>query len=98
MNLAHTLINDYVICYRFIREPDCIKLKLWEPSPLPSEHGQSEHHYLYIINFSFSHLDDAEAFLRRYLLTNGAFDIPETDFPEEGQIAILPFPTWGMDQ
>ncbi|MBE7381854.1 MAG: hypothetical protein F6J95_010640 [Leptolyngbya sp. SIO1E4] len=98
MNLAHTLTDDYVICYQLKQELGCIKLKLWEPSISAPNQDQAEHPYLYAVNFSFKHLSEAEAFLRDHLLVNGAFDVPETDFPKEGQVAILPFPTWGMEQ
>lgn len=97
MELANTYTSDYVICYRIKKEPGRVKLRLWEPPRLSPRQDPSEHPYLYAINFSFSHLKAAEAFLRDHLLVNGALDVPEANFPEEGQIVILPFPTWGME-
>lgn len=99
MKLAYSLTEDYFICYRLVEETNCIRLRLWEP-PLPAKATAddfTEQPYLYALNFNFKHLREAEAFLRRYLLNNGALDVPATNFPEEGKISILPFPTWGMD-
>ena len=95
MNLAHALTDDYVICYRLKMESGYVKLKLWEP-PMPRD--SPEHTFLYAVNFNCTRLSEAEAFLRNYLLTNGAIDVPEVNFPEQGEVAILPFPTWGMDK
>ena len=97
MELASISPSDYVICYRLIKESDRVRLRLWEPSRPSHRQGPSEHPYLYTINSSFSHLSAAETFLREHLLVNGALDVPETNFPEEGQVVILPFPTWGME-
>jgi hypothetical protein len=97
MTLASTLTSDYVICYRIQYESDHIKLRLWEP-PVPKQKSESQGlPYLYAANLSFNTVEEAEAFLHGYLLSNGALDVPEADFPEEGQIEILPYPTWGME-
>jgi hypothetical protein len=97
MTQPPALTDDYVICYRLQRETNPIKLRLWEP-PVPSlpSHEQ-DLPYLYAVNFTFKTLQEAEAFLHGHLLSNGAFDVPETDFPEEGKIEILPYPTWSME-
>ncbi len=94
MNLAHALTDDHVICYRITQSFGQVKLRLWEPSP-PMHH--SDQPFLYAANFTFCTRQEAESFLRDHLLINGAFDVPETNFPEEGEIAILPFPTWSME-
>lgn len=91
MNLAHALTEDHVICYRITQELGQVKLRLWEPATPGSENTQP---FIYAANFNFRTLREAETFLRDHLLVNGAFDVPETDFPAEGAIAILPFPTW----
>lgn len=97
MNLAHASSEDYVIRYRLRQDVSHIRLRVWEPPAVPDTHRPPDQPYLYAINYSFAHLREAEAFLRQHLLVNGAFDVPEADFPEEGEIAILPFPTWGME-
>jgi hypothetical protein len=97
MTLVHDHPGEHVICYRFRRETGFIKLHLWEP-PGPLKNQESQHlPYLYAVNFTFTSMQDAEAFLHTHLLNNGAFNVPKTDFPPEGQITILPFPTWKLD-
>ena len=94
MTLACALKGDHAICYRFRYEMGYIKLRLWEP-PTPDENRDSQRSpYLYAANLTFRTMQEAEAFLHGHLLSNGAFDVPETDFPKEGRIEILPFPTW----
>jgi hypothetical protein len=96
MTLAHALTGEHVICYRLKSEAGQIKLKLWEPS-CPQQQGVTQDSpYLYAVNFSFRTLSEAEEFLHDCLMVNGAFDVPDTNFPPEGQIEILPYPTWGM--
>jgi len=97
MNLAHTLTGDYVVCYRIESIPGQVKLKLWEPTPHSGQRPSMDGPFLYAANFTFACVEEAESFLREYLLVNGAFDVPESDFPQEGQVEILPFPTWGME-
>lgn len=97
MEIAHGLTDDYVICYQIKKEMGHVKLKMWEPPVAAATHGQTEQPYLYAINYSFARLGEAEAFLRQHLLINGALDVPNTGFPAEGEVAILPFPTWNMD-
>lgn len=95
MNLAHALTEDYVICYRITPELSQVKLRLWEPIAPGSQHTQP---FTYAANFSFRTRKEAETFLRDHLLVNGAFDVPEANFPTEGEVAILPFPTWPGEQ
>ncbi|MEM9002521.1 MAG: hypothetical protein AAGE59_03230 [Cyanobacteria bacterium P01_F01_bin.86] len=97
MELSQTLTDDYVICYRITREAERIKLRLWEPAQPSQRQNNSNKPYLYVANFSFSHRHAAEACLRHHLLVNGAINVPESDFPEEGQVIILPYPTWGIE-
>lgn len=97
MTLAHALTGDHVICYRLSTDSGQIKLRLWEPIRASNCQAAAPLPYLYAANFSFKTWFEAERFLREHLLANGAFDVPESDFPPEGQIAILPYPTWGLD-
>jgi hypothetical protein len=97
MTQTPDLTDDYAICYHLQRATSPIKLRLWEP-PVPAARGQEQDlPYLYAVNFTFNTLQEAEAFLHEHLLSNGAFDVPETNFPEEGKVEILPYPTWGME-
>ena len=88
------LATDYVIFYRLTTESGLVRLRLWEMHPNPEVNPQP---YLYAVNYTFRHRREAEKFLRDYVITNGAFDVPETRWPSEGEIAILPFPTWSGD-
>lgn len=97
MTSAHAAANDHVICYQFQPDSDRIKLRLWEPSTTAALPDTQSWPYLYMANFTFATLHEAESFLHRHLLDNGAFDVPLTNFPLEGEIAILPFPTWDME-
>ena len=97
MTLAHALKCVHVFCYRLSTDSGQIKLRLWEPVSASDCQAAVPSPYLYAANFSFKTLVEAERFLREHLLVNGAFDVPESDFPAEGQIAILPFPTLGLD-
>jgi hypothetical protein len=96
MTLAYALADSHVICYRLQSEAGQIKLRLWEPSH-PQEGAAQNSPYLYAVNFSFPTLREAEQFLHDCLMVNGAFDVPEANFPAEGQIEILAYPTWGME-
>lgn len=91
MTSVNALAADYEIYYRITQEVGMVKLRLWEYPRSPSSAPQP---YLYAVNYRFKRLKEAENFLRDYLLLNGAFDVPEAGFPAEGQVAILPFPTW----
>ena len=88
------LANDYAIFYRLATEPGLVRLRLWEMHPHPEVNPQP---YLYVVNYTFGHRREAEQFLHDYLVINGAFDVPETQWPSEGEIAILPFPTWSSN-
>ncbi len=85
------LATDYAVFYRMTTEPGLVRLRLWEMHPNPEVNPQP---YLYVVNYTFSSRRKAEDFLRDYLVLNGAFDVPDTHWPSEGEIAILPFPTW----
>jgi len=97
MSVAYSLTGDYAIRYRLQTAPGQVKLQLWEPPISANRESASPVPYLYLANFSFDTVTEAEAYLRHYLLRNGAFDVPETNFPEEGEVAILPYPTWGTE-
>lgn len=86
---------DHTIRYRLELLPGQVKLRLWEPSATTPEPAEQPLPYLYAANFTFDTIAEAEAYLRDHLLNNGAFDVPESNFPQEGEIAILPYPTWG---
>jgi hypothetical protein len=88
------LAADYAIHYKLTRQGGQVRLRLWEMHPNPQQAPQP---YLYAVNYSFPRQSEAELFLREYLYVNGAFDVPDSNMPEEGAIAILPFPTWGHD-
>lgn len=97
MSLASALPGDYIVCYRLEEHLGQTKLRLWEPI-LPSRPAaDTTAPYLYIINFTFRTTREAEVFLRNHLLSNGAFDVPESHFPQEGRVEILPFPTWNLE-
>lgn len=97
MTAAHAHASDYVVCYRLTQDKNQFKLRLWEPAPQTTGDDESRLPYLYVANYTFQTQQDAEAFLRDYLLTNGAFDLPEDHLPAEGQIEILPYPTWATE-
>lgn len=61
---------------------------------MTTEQAEQPLPYLYVANFTFDTIAEAEASLRDHLLNNGAFDVPDSNFPHEGEIAILPYPTW----
>lgn len=86
-----------IIRYRLKKELGRFKLTLWEPMAHINQSEPSNSLYLYSANLFFPRLSEAETFLRNHLLMNGAADVPDTEFPEEGQATILPFPTWGLD-
>ena len=88
------LATDYAIHYKLTHQGGQVRLRLWEMHPHPQQAPQP---YLYAVNYSFPRQSEAELFLREYLYVNGAFDVPDSDIPTEGAIAILPFPTWGHD-
>jgi hypothetical protein len=88
------LAAEYAIHYKLTVEHRQVRLRLWEMHPRPQHNPQP---YLYAANYSFSHRAEAEAFLRDYLYVNGAFDVPDRRLPAEGEIAILPFPTWSEE-
>ncbi|MDB9524414.1 hypothetical protein PN498_00315 [Oscillatoria sp. CS-180] len=96
MTSAYALKGDHFIHYQLKQEVGYIKLRLWEPPGSSSGRQTSNLPYLYAANLTFGTLREAEAFLHDHLLTNGALDVPDTNFPQEGQIEILPYPTWGM--
>lgn len=97
MSVAYSFTGDHAIRYRLQIAPDQVKLSLWEPAIAPPQSAESPLPYLYLANFTFDTVAEAESYLRNHLLRNGAFDVPETNFPEEGEIAILPYPTWGTE-
>jgi len=97
MSVAYSLTGDYTIRYRLQIAPEQVKLQLWEPPVVTNQESAPPAPYLYLANFTFGTVTEAEAYLRNYLLKNGAFDLPETNFPAEGEVAILPYPTWGRD-
>lgn len=97
MSVAYSFAGDHAIRYRLQVAPDQVKLRLWEPAIAPHPPADNPLPYLYAANFTFDTVPEAEAYLRSHLLRNGAFDVPETNFPEEGEIAILPYPTWGNE-
>ncbi len=97
MTSAHATDSDHVICYQFQPEVDRIKLRLWEPLSNVASKDPMSRPYLYMANLTFTTLHEAESFLHAHLLSNGAFDVPATNFPQEGKVTILPFPTWDMD-
>lgn len=90
MQSDNTWTGNHVICYRISEALDRFYLKLWEPKTQPNHLAESSEPYLYVANFSFKHLDAAEDCLRYHLLANGAADIPDTGFPVEGKVSILP--------
>lgn len=95
--VSYATSRDHTICYRLELSPEQVKLRLWESSAPTTAESESEQPlpYLYVANFTFNTVAEAEAYLRSHLLSNGAFDVPESNFPPEGAIAILPYPTWG---
>ncbi|MGF1457642.1 MAG: hypothetical protein ACFBSG_01300 [Leptolyngbyaceae cyanobacterium] len=97
MSVASSVANDHSICYRLESQPGQVKLRLWEPVLPSARQPEALAPYLYAANFTFKALGEAESFLRDHLLQNGAFDVPEANFPKEGEIAILPYPTWGCE-
>ncbi|HEY9887401.1 MAG TPA: hypothetical protein V6D02_03320 [Candidatus Obscuribacterales bacterium] len=99
MTLASSaLAGDHVLCYRLQSEMGYVRLRLWEPPVVTGQAVVPESPYLYAANFTFPTLQEAEGFLREHLLANGAFDVPESNFPAEGAIAILPYPTWALEE
>ncbi|MEM6714638.1 MAG: hypothetical protein AAF827_21825 [Cyanobacteria bacterium P01_D01_bin.6] len=98
MSVASYATNhDHTICYRLELLPGQVKLRLWESLAPTMEQVEQPLPYLYVANFTFNTVAEAEAYLRDYLLNNGAFDVPDRNFPREGAIAILPYPTWGSE-
>jgi len=97
MSVAYSFTGDYMIRYRLQIAPEQVKLQLWEPPVLAHQESVPPLPYLYLANFTFNTVAEAEAYLRNHLLKNGAFDVPETNLPAEGEVAILPYPTWGND-
>ncbi len=98
MSVASYATNhDHTIRYRLELLPGQVKLRLWESSATTTEQAEQPLPYLYVANFTFNTVTAAETYLRAHLLSNGAFDVPESNFPREGAIAILPYPTWGVD-
>ncbi len=95
MTLAYAFTEDHVIRYRLQADSHRVYLRLWEPTLPKGAPDLPRLPYLYALNFTFRTLAEAEAFLRHHLLTNGAFDVPDENFPAEGEVAILPYPTWG---
>ncbi|MEM0980520.1 MAG: hypothetical protein AAGH78_09610 [Cyanobacteria bacterium P01_H01_bin.58] len=98
MNLFSSPKDDHVVCYRLSLSPNRVKLKLWEPVPLPNLQQSESHPYLYAANWQFQHLSEAEAFLRDYLRANGAVEVPESEFPTEGKVAIPLLVTCGLEE
>jgi hypothetical protein len=96
---AFTDTSDHEIRYEIQALPGQIRLRLWEPA-VTVDHPSEEQvqPYLYLANFNFDTLAEAEAYLRNYLLENGAFDVPESNFPKAGAVEILPYPTWGLEE
>ncbi|RZM81858.1 hypothetical protein [Leptolyngbya iicbica] len=94
---AFTATNDYEIRYEIQPWAGQIRLRLWEPAVTIERPTEQVQPYLYLANFSFGTVAEAEAYLRNHLLSNGAFDVPESNFPSAGAVAILPYPTWGTD-
>ncbi|WP_008311467.1 hypothetical protein [Leptolyngbya sp. PCC 6406] len=91
MSSLPNLAAEYAIYYKIVLEAGQIRLRLWEIAP---DSQKNPYPYLYLVNYGFHHREEAEAFLREYLFLNGAFDVPERNLPPEGQVEILPFPTW----
>lgn len=90
--------RDHTIRYQLQTvTPGHIKLRLWEPAVVTPPASDQPLPYLYVANLTFNTVADAEAYLREHLLKNGAFDVPESNFPQEGAIAILPYPTWNLE-
>ncbi|MEO1093847.1 MAG: hypothetical protein AAFX01_02965 [Cyanobacteria bacterium J06638_28] len=98
MSLSSSPKDDHVVCYRLSLSPDRVKLRLWEPAPLPNPQYSDNHPYLYAANWQFQHLSEAEAFLRNHLRANGAAEVPESEFPTEGKVTIPLLITWGLDK
>lgn len=97
MSVAHSINRDHTVRYRLRTELGQVKLRLWEPAIKPQNPTEQLPPYVYLANFTFPTIAEAEAYLRNHLLENGAFDLPETTLPAEGEIKILPHPTWGLD-
>ena len=95
---AFTTTSDHEIRYQIQTVAGQVRLRLWEPSVTVESPTEQVQPYLYLANFNFNTIAEAEAFLRDHLLSNGAFDVPESNFPQEGAVEILPYPTWGLEQ
>ncbi len=89
--------HDHTIRYQIQVSPEQVKLRFWEPQVISGSPSDQPLPYLYLANCTFRTVAEAETYLRNHLLDNGAFDVPDSNFPEEGAIEILPYPTWGVE-
>ncbi len=95
---AFTTTSDHEIRYEIQPLAGQFRLRFWEPAVARDNSSEPLQPYLYLANFSFDTLAEAEAYLRDHLLNNGAFDVPENNFPPAGAVEILPYPTWGLEE
>lgn len=98
MDSINSIKDDHtVVHYRLTLGINRVKLRLWELVPSSNSQNQQNHPYLYAANWRFQHLSEAKAFLRDYLRANGATELPESEFPTEGKVAIPSLTTWGSE-
>jgi hypothetical protein len=80
-----------VIYYRITHKVGAVRLKFWEDAP--ADHVGLAH-YLYVVNCQLSSVEEAYEVLREYLFLNGVSPVDQLEFPWQGCISVLPYPTW----
>jgi hypothetical protein len=87
--------TEQVINYRITPKVGAVRLRFWEDAP--DARGDLAP-YLYAVNYSLSSVEEAHEVLREYLILNGVSAVDQLEFPRQGCISVLPYPTWSSYQ
>ena len=87
----YALASDHTLHYRIAQQPGSAKLALWELAQHPEDRQKP---YLYLVNYTFKTLKEAEDTLKQHLLLNGVSGVIDGDIPSAGKVRIMPYPTW----
>ena len=83
--------TKHVINYQIRSGLDNVRLTLWEAAP---KAAKSMYPYLYVVNYLLRTVEDAHQVLKDHLFVNGVETVDDLEFPYEGCINVLPYPTW----
>jgi hypothetical protein len=87
----YALASDHTIHYRIAKQPAGIRLTLWE---LARNAEGRQKPYLYLINYTFHDIEEAQNVLKQHLVLNGVSGVIDTNLPAAGKVRIMPYPTW----